>query len=156
MLFSITFFYQFRMGLGRVWGPFGKGLVRSGAPLGRSWAPLGRFGGVQNRFFFKQWSKLVSKRPQGSILEGFGEGFGRVSGDLGRVWGGSWDGSWPSWEAWSRISISSLAHAVCLLLHHILLQEPPRCLATLRGASQSARPLGEGVLDLPAMPFACQ
>ena len=101
ILFSITFLNQFRMGLGRVWGPFGKGLVRSGASLGRSWAPLGRFGGVQNRVFFKQWSKLVSKRPLGVILEGLGEDLGRVSGGLARVWGGSWGASWPLWEAWS-------------------------------------------------------
>ena len=36
---------------------------------------------------------------------------------------------------------------VRFLSHHVLLQEPPRYLATPRGASQSARPLGEGVLD---------
>ena len=31
-----------------------------------------------------------------------------------------------------------LAHSVSLLVHHIRLQEPPRCLATPRGASQYA------------------
>jgi len=66
-------------------------LEGSGAPLGTSWAllggswgALGRFFGVQNRAFFKHGSKIGSKRPFGSILEGFGEG-------LGRFWGGIWE-----------------------------------------------------------------
>ena len=56
----------------------------SGASLGRSWAFFGRFLGLRNEAFIKHWSKMVSKRPSGSILEGFGEG-------SGRIWGGSWE-----------------------------------------------------------------
>ena len=69
----------------------------SGASLGRSWALLGHFLGLRNEAFIKHWSKMVSKRPSGSILEGFGEG-------SGRIWGGSWEdfgrvlgGFWPIW-----------------------------------------------------------
>ena len=66
----------------------------SGASLGRSWAFFGRFLGLRNEAFIKHWSKMVSKRPSGLILEGFGEGSGRIWGgsweDFGRVLGGFW------------------------------------------------------------------
>ena len=57
----------------------------SGASLGRSWAFFGRFLGLRNEAFIKHWSKMVSKRPSGSILEGFGEGSGGFGEGLGRI-----------------------------------------------------------------------
>jgi hypothetical protein len=43
---------------------------------------FGRFFGVLNHHF-NYWSKMGSKRPFGSILEGFWK-------DFGDVWGGFW------------------------------------------------------------------
>ena len=71
--------------LGGSWTPFGRGLGRPGASFGHSWVPLGRFLGVRNRAFIRHWSKMGSKKPFGSILDGFGEDFGRIWKDLGRV-----------------------------------------------------------------------
>ena len=78
------------MDFGGSWAPFGKGLGPSGASLGRSWAFFGRFLGLRNEAFIKHWSKMVSKRPSGSILEGFGEGSGRIWGGLGRILANFW------------------------------------------------------------------
>ena len=73
-----------KIGLGRVLGSIWEGLGLSGASLGRFWALLGGFLSLQNRFFFKHWAKMVSKRPFGSIWNRFG-----------RVWGGFWGTSCP-------------------------------------------------------------
>ena len=115
--------------LERPWAPFRRCLGQPEASLGRSWALLGCFGAVRNRvFFFKQWSKLVSKTPLGSILGGFVESFGRFLGGFGETLG----------APLGNYYLISCAYCVCLLLHHIFLQEPPRCLATPRRASQYA------------------
>ena len=62
----------------------------SGASLGRFWALLGGFLGLQNLAFVKHWPKMGSKRPSGSILEGFGEGSGRILEGLGRILANFW------------------------------------------------------------------
>ena len=66
---------------GGSWAPFGRGLGRSGPPLGHFWALFGRYLGVLNQAFFKHRSKMVSKRhfwmDFGSILRGSGKIFGR-------------------------------------------------------------------------------
>ena len=64
--------------LGRVWD--GLGLLLDA--LGRRLVVSGAF---KIEVLFKQLSKLDSKGPLGSMLEGFGEALGRVSGDFGRV-----------------------------------------------------------------------
>ena len=81
--------------LGRSWAVFGKGLGPSWAFFGCFWPSLGRFLGVQNRVFFKHWSKIGSKRPSGSIwgrfwtiLGGFGEDLGRDLGESKAFWAG--------------------------------------------------------------------
>ena len=79
--------------MGRVWD--GLGLLLDA--LGRCLVVSGAF---KIEVLFKQWSKLDSKSPLGSIWEGFGEAFGLVSGDFGRVSGDSWGASWLFWEAW--------------------------------------------------------
>ena len=62
--------------------------------------------------------------------------------DFERVWPSFWEGLARFWQGfgrlWKGFQNSSPAHAACLLLRHILLQEPPRCLASPRGASQYA------------------
>ena len=80
---------------GGSWAPFGRGLGRSGPPLGHFWALFGRYLGVLNQPFFKHRSKMESKRPFGSILEGFWE-------DSGRLWGGFGEGLGRIWEDVSR------------------------------------------------------
>ena len=78
------------------WASFGRGLGRSWASYGRSWPPLGRFLDVQRRAFFKQAHKMGSKRPSGSIWDGFGEGCERIWGGFGKVWGGIREDFGPS------------------------------------------------------------
>ena len=66
----------------------------SGASLGRFGALLGGHLGLQNLAFVKHWSKMVSKKLLGSILEGFGEGSGRIWEGLGKIlanWGRIWE-----------------------------------------------------------------
>ena len=75
---------------GGSWAPFGRGLGRSGPSFGHFWALFGRFLGVLNQPFFKHRSKMGSKRPFRSILEGSGRVLGRFGEDLGRVWAGFW------------------------------------------------------------------
>ena len=72
--------FGFGMVLGSIWGVGGL----SGASLGRFGALLGDHLDLQNLAFVKHWSKMISKKLFGSILEGFGEG---IWEDLG--------GSWP-------------------------------------------------------------
>ena len=60
-----------------------------GPPSGHFWALFGRYLGVLNQPFFKHRSKMGSKTPFGSILEGFWEDSGRICGGfregLGRI-----------------------------------------------------------------------
>ena len=74
-----------KIDFGVSWAPFGKGLGRSGPSFGHFWALFGCSFGVLNQPFFKYGSKMGSKRPFESILEGSGrvwEGFG---GEGGRI-----------------------------------------------------------------------
>ena len=80
-----------RLDFGRSWRPFGRGLGRSGPPFGRSWVPLGRFLDAQYRTFLTHWSKMVSRRPLGSILGGFWEGWGRLLGRFGPRFGRTYE-----------------------------------------------------------------
>ena len=72
--------------LGGSWAPSGKGLGRSGASWGHFWAHSDCFLDVPNHIFFKQWSKMGSKRPFGWLLDRFWEGLGRIWMRLGRIW----------------------------------------------------------------------
>ena len=90
------------MDSGGSWAPFGRGLGRSGPPLGHFWALFGRYLGVLNQPFFKHRSKMESKRPFGSILEGFWE-------DSGRLWGGFGEGLGRIWEDFFSFS-ANLGH----------------------------------------------
>ena len=83
------------MDLGGSWAPFGRGLGQSGPSFGHLLALFGRFVGALNQPFFKHRSKMGSKRPFGSILEGFWE-------DSGRLWGGFGEGLGRIWEDVSR------------------------------------------------------
>ena len=87
---------------GGSWAPFGRGLGRSGPPLGHFWALFGRYLGVLNQPFFKHRSKMESKRPFGSILEGFWE-------DSGRLWEGFGKGLGRIWEDFFSFS-ANLGH----------------------------------------------
>ena len=98
---------------GGSWAPFGRGLGRSGPPLGHFWALFGRYLGVLNQPFFKHRSKMESKRPFGSILEGFWE-------DSGRLWGGFGEGLGRIWEDFDKF---------CRFLR------PPRCSANSLGVT---------------------
>ena len=69
--------------MGSIWEGFG-------TIWGLSWSLLGHFLGLRNEAFIKHWSKMVSKRPSGSILEGFGEGSGRIWEGLGRILANFW------------------------------------------------------------------
>ena len=70
MLFSIAFFYRFRVGLGRVWGGFGE-------EFGGSWRLLGRLWGILFRCFYLEWAL-------GGLLEPLGLDFGWIL----KGWGG--------------------------------------------------------------------
>ena len=100
--------------MGSIWDGFGTAWGLILALLGASGSFLER----SRSTFFKA---LVQNGLQeafwidfGRILDGFGE-------DFGRIWGGSWNDS-----------ASPPAHAVS----PNFVKEPPRCLATPRGASQ--------------------
>ena len=103
-------------GVGTLWGVCW--------PLwGASWPSFAR----SKSNFFLDW---VQDRLQeafwvdfGSIWGRFGEDFGRVWVDLGSILGG-FSVSWRFRDGRLEISVSSLAHTVCLLLHHILQQNP--------------------------------
>ena len=126
----------FREGLGRALGLFGASFGLSLVSFRRSWVSLGRFLGVQNRFlgvqnqtFEKHGSKMNSKRPFGSILGGFKQvlgGFGKASRRI--------------WEDLGSFSTSR---------GQILDREGAGGVSAKR--SQSARPLGEGVLNHAAI-----
>ena len=111
--------------LGGSWAPFVKGLGRSGAYF---WAHFDCLLDVPNHIFLKQWSKMVPKRPFGWLLDRFWEGLGRIWMRLGRIWAFKIKSFCVTW--------SFLEHSGCPLLPRTLLQEPPRCLASPRGASQ--------------------
>ena len=131
--------------LGGSWAPFGRGLGRPGASFGHSWAPLGRFLGVRNRAFIRHWSKMGSKKPFGSILDGFWEDFGRIWEDLGRVLGGFGNLLVPTFDnTFSQMWDSNLVtrcrpiHIVdCVRTFFRVFSQlrPPRCFASPRGAS---------------------
>ena len=74
------------MDLGGSWAPFGRGLARSGPSFGRFWAV---FFCILNPNFCKHRSRMGSKRPFGSILDGFWEVLGGLWMDFGRFWEGS-------------------------------------------------------------------
>ena len=67
---------------------------------------------------------MGSKRPFGWLLDQFLEGLGRIWMRLGRIW------------AFKIKAFASHTHFLNTL-GHTLLQEPERCLASPRGASQS-------------------
>ena len=80
MLFSIAFFYRFRVGFGRVWGGFWE-------EFGGSWRLLGRLWGILFRCFYLEWAL-------GGLLEPPGLDFGWIL----RGWGGVREGFWrPIW-----------------------------------------------------------
>ena len=60
-----------KMDFGGSWAPFGKGLGRSGPSFGHFLKLFGCFFGVVNQAFFKHRSKMGSRRPFRSILNGF-------------------------------------------------------------------------------------
>ena len=76
------------------WIDFGSILEGFGRDLGGVWGDLGRLLGALGRFlavvgafkiepFFQHWSKMVSKRPFGSIWGRFGVDLGVVLGGFG-------------------------------------------------------------------------
>ena len=109
--------------MGFIWEGFG-------TVLGLFWALLGDFCSYFGRSkysFFQAWLQDGLQKAFwvdfGSIWGRFGEDFGRVWVDLGSILGG-FSVSWRFRDGRLEISVSSLAHTVCLLLHHILQQNP--------------------------------
>ena len=121
---------------GGSWAPFGRGLGRSGPPLGHFWALFGRYLGVLNQLFFKHRSKMESKRPFGSILEGFWE-------DSGRLWEGFGEGLGRIWEDFFSFSANLVSREILI---NFVGSCDPRAAPPTRLASQCA-----GVSD----PSAC-
>ena len=92
--------YPLGLHLGGVWEALGHLLGALGRLLGASWALLGAswalLGASWQGFFtalVQNWSKMLSKRPFGSILGrfgmvlgGFGEGLGKDLGGFRRIW----------------------------------------------------------------------
>ena len=73
-------------GFGRVLGSIWEGV---GAVWAVFWTLLGCFFGILNPNFCKHRSRMGSKRPFGSILDGFWEVLGGLWMDFGRFWEGS-------------------------------------------------------------------
>ena len=124
------------MDSGGSWAPFGRGLGRSGPPLGHFWALFGRYLGVLNQPFFKHRSKMESKRPFGSILEGFWE-------DSGRLWGGFGEGLGRIWEDFFSFSANlgqGNSDKFCRFLR------PPRCSANSLGVTIFRRAAGTKIV----------
>ena len=112
--------------LGSIWGGFG-----------RLWAVLGPLWGAFWLFVGRSKSYLCKTLVQHWLQEAFWIDFGSILGRAGEDLGNSWEdlGS----QNWSLcVTWSSLEHTVCLLQPHTLLQEPPRRIASPRGASQYA------------------
>ena len=73
-------------GFGRVLGSIWEGV---GTVWAVFWTLLGCFFGILNPNFCKHRSRMGSKRPFGSILDGFWEVLGGLWMDFGRFWEGS-------------------------------------------------------------------
>ena len=78
---------------------------------------------------------MVSKRPSGSILEGFGEGSGRIWEGLGRILGGSWEDFGQFW-GWRYLDL--LLSFPWRFPQDILFSRDPRDASPTRLASQCA------------------
>ena len=103
-------------GFGTLWDVFW-------ALWGVSWSFFGR----SKSSFFLAWVQDGLQEAFwvdfGSIWGRFGKDFGRVWVDLGSILGG-FSVSWRFRDGRLEISVASLAHTVCLLLHHMLQQNP--------------------------------
>ena len=107
-----------------------------GLHLGGIWNGLGRLSDALGRLLAVSGDAGIefcpnhgpSWSPRG-LWDRFWEGLEKVLGGFGEVLGGFG-------EVGEGFQNLSPAHALCPLLRHILLQEPPRCLASPRGASQ--------------------
>ena len=113
--------------LGGSWAPCGKGLGRSSASWGHFGAHFDCLLDVPNHIFLDNGPRWT---PRG-VLDSFWIYFGKVWEDL--------DASWKNLGFQNQsccVTWSFLEHSECPLLPRTLLQEPPRCLASHRGASQ--------------------
>ena len=77
---------ELQNGFGRVLGSIWEGV---GTVWAVFWTLLGCFFGILNPNFCKHRSRMGSKRPFGSILDGFWEVLGGLWMDFGRFWEGS-------------------------------------------------------------------
>ena len=117
--------------LGLIWEGFGTVWGVSWTLWAASWSFLGH---SKSRFCS---SNCPSWTPRG-LWDRFWKGLGRLLGRFREILGGVRETLGAPLGRFGRpgIELAFIAHAVYLLSHHILLQEPPRCLATPRGASQ--------------------
>ena len=117
----------------RIWRGLGLHLGGLWDFLGRLLGALGCLLAVLGAFKIELFSSMGPRWAPRGLLDRFWEGLGRVLGGVREIFEGFGQ---TLGAPLGNYYLISCAYCVCLLLHHIFLQEPPRCLATPRGASQ--------------------